>query len=60
LFRENSEFKKGYHPRNYTAKDQNFNLLADLHSISKIYKIQSCHFLSARNVSCVMIAMCTA
>ena len=53
MYKEISEFKKGCHPRPYTAKDQNFYLLTDLRSISKMYKIQSSHFLSARRVSCV-------
>ena len=61
LYREISKFKKGYHPRPYEAKDQNFVLLADLHSILKMYKIHSCHVLSASRVSYVRrIVMRTA
>jgi hypothetical protein len=33
LYRGINEFKRGYQPRNYLAKDESCDLLADSHSI---------------------------
>jgi hypothetical protein len=35
LYRGENEFKRGYQPRNNSMKDENGDLLADLHHILK-------------------------
>jgi hypothetical protein len=55
LYRDISDFKKGYQPRNNTVKDEKGDMVADCHSISARWRNHFSQLLNVNEVNDVKV-----